>query len=91
MQHIGVYGAARGLGSTLLGTNCRSVGGRHVHRWGTLHLQVLGTDEATEKLRRLWKRFCEGEVSERTWERAWDRYFRVRLAVRDANRAAGKD
>ena len=56
-----------------------------------LHLQVLGTDEATEKLRRLWKRFCDGEVSERTWERAWDRYFRVRLAVRDANRTAGKD
>jgi hypothetical protein len=81
MQHIGVYGAARGLGSALLA--------RIAEAWvdATSTDGEPSTSRSSAQTRRLKNSADCGNASatvRSTWERAW-------LAVRDANRTAGKD
>lgn len=47
---------------------------------------IIGTDAESERLRKLWGQFIDGEIEEEDWEREWQPYFAAMKAVAAARK-----
>jgi len=52
---------------------------------------VTGSDAASERLRKLWVQFVDGEIEEEDWEREWRPYAAARAAVVAAKKRESLD